>query len=949
MLDTNAKSDFLARLGNGPQPSQSQQQQPPQQQQQQQPQLQRKGPPGSQPVVQARATHNYQAEDDGELGFQLNSIITVLIQDSSGWWKGQGATGEVGWFPANFVQILPASSIPPPATQQPAASSQQKQAFTPIVGAQPTQQQSPSVPVARPNQRRAPPQKALSTTDGGHVDLNQISNRSDDNKFDKFSKFMNKAAVKTSASATSLLAPKKSTSGTALSPRGGGGGGSGGGGGGGAPAFAPKPAATRPSVPPVNTAAISRSLDSAQPKTSRLATPKRTGGQSGRRLPTRKGRSRAAAKKPASSTPAASHYAADKPSPASSSSSSSYVPPTQQKPVHQPSFNKKPPPPAAAKPPTPSAAKPPTPTTNKPMVKSPRFPGAAPPVGGAPIASPPGSGIRQGSGPVSPQGSVIKSPHGSAIRPGPSGRPGAPVRNAPVDKQSAGLAPPRHNPLDKQNTAPAGMVRNRSRSQDGNDQAQQQPSASGGPFGPHVLKKRGSRIGGGGAAGAGAAAGGGGADKQKVEFSSRAGANKDPAPPSRGGGSAIGGGGAKPPIVRSRSHTAHPTGGATSAPVQAGSGPVRGGGPPGGGAPATGAQSGGADVRHSTPPTIVKSAAVGNMPNWPSSLPPFQQFCKDLTAMVAKVKNFKRGQLSTLIPQLGKTKQEYFGVSVCTVDGQLFSCGDGAPASAPQSATHQVPKPLFASLQGCAFPFLHGMCREKVGPSLDQQFANEPFTSQEYASMTMGGGDKPHNPQCNAGALVVCSNVIHTCATSCDSERIQLFLDSFGGFAGDRLACSMSTYLSANNPSNFNFPVAFWLRGKGKLNGNVEAQDLLCTFNQLTSIEVNSAQLATMGATLANKGTCPITQKQCFKPDTAAIVVDQMKNYGLNSFSAQFRQMMGEHVAAKSGLSGTFMLVIPGIMSIGIISPPIDEYTNSARGIELTRLLVQQYKQFKCE
>jgi glutaminase len=45
------------------------------------------------------------------------------------------------------------------------------------------------------------------------------------------------------------------------------------------------------------------------------------------------------------------------------------------------------------------------------------------------------------------------------------------------------------------------------------------------------------------------------------------------------------------------------------------------------------------------------------------------------------------------------------------------------------------------------------------------------------------------------------------------------------------------------------------------------------------------------------------------------------------------------HMPAKSGVGGIIMIVIPGIMGIGIVSPPLNKFGNSARGVETGKMV----------
>ena len=75
--------------------------------------------------IYAKALYDYQAQDDTELSFDVDEVITVTKQDNSGWWEGS-IHGKTGIFPANYCQIVdkkPASSAPTkqPPSRAPAA------------------------------------------------------------------------------------------------------------------------------------------------------------------------------------------------------------------------------------------------------------------------------------------------------------------------------------------------------------------------------------------------------------------------------------------------------------------------------------------------------------------------------------------------------------------------------------------------------------------------------------------------------------------------------------------------------------------------------------------------------------------------------------------------------------------------------------------------------------
>ncbi|KAI1728628.1 variant SH3 domain-containing protein [Ditylenchus destructor] len=56
--------------------------------------------------VRAKALWDYQAEDDSEISFDPDDIITDIEMIHEGWWRGRNTHGLVGLFPSNYVEFI---------------------------------------------------------------------------------------------------------------------------------------------------------------------------------------------------------------------------------------------------------------------------------------------------------------------------------------------------------------------------------------------------------------------------------------------------------------------------------------------------------------------------------------------------------------------------------------------------------------------------------------------------------------------------------------------------------------------------------------------------------------------------------------------------------------------------------------------------------------------------
>lgn len=89
-------------------------------------------------------------------------------------------------------------------------------------------------------------------------------------------------------------------------------------------------------------------------------------------------------------------------------------------------------------------------------------------------------------------------------------------------------------------------------------------------------------------------------------------------------------------------------------------------------------------------------------------VPDFLNFTKDIEDIYWKCKSNVDGKVASYIPQLARMNPEYWGVSVCTIDGQRFSIGD-------------VNVPF--TLQSCSKPLTYAIALEKLGQEVVRVWA----------------------------------------------------------------------------------------------------------------------------------------------------------------------------------------------------------------------------------
>lgn len=108
-----------------------------------------------------------------------------------------------------------------------------------------------------------------------------------------------------------------------------------------------------------------------------------------------------------------------------------------------------------------------------------------------------------------------------------------------------------------------------------------------------------------------------------------------------------------------------------------------------------------------------------------------------------------------------------------------------------------------------------------------------------------------------------------------------------------------------------------------------DAADTIEVATKLLAMQLNTAQLATLGATLAADGVNVVTNVPAFDGNRAANVVGMMAASAPCKF-----WMMKYGTPAVAGCGGGFLAVVPGVMAIAAYSPALNENGFSAKAAQ---------------
>ncbi|XP_011152813.1 glutaminase kidney isoform, mitochondrial isoform X2 [Harpegnathos saltator] len=309
-------------------------------------------------------------------------------------------------------------------------------------------------------------------------------------------------------------------------------------------------------------------------------------------------------------------------------------------------------------------------------------------------------------------------------------------------------------------------------------------------------------------------------------------------------------------------------------------------------------------------------------------IPDWAGFTKHMEDFYWKCKTNTEGKVASYIPQLARMSPEYWGVSLCTIDGQRFSIGDTS-----------IP----FTLQSCSKPLTYAIALDSLGQEVVHQYVGQEPSGRNFNELVLDYNKKPHNPMINAGAILICSLLKALIKPEmAQAEKFDFTMDYFKRLAGgENLGFNNAVFLSEREAADRNYALGFYMREHQCYPDRSNLRDIMDFYFQCCAMEANCETMAVMAATLANGGICPITEEKVLKPDSVRDVLSLMHSCGMYDYSGQFAFKVG--IPAKSGVSGCLLVVIPNVMGICTWSPPLDPLGNSCRGVQFCEELVREF------
>ncbi len=279
----------------------------------------------------------------------------------------------------------------------------------------------------------------------------------------------------------------------------------------------------------------------------------------------------------------------------------------------------------------------------------------------------------------------------------------------------------------------------------------------------------------------------------------------------------------------------------------------------------------------------------------------------------------RSGEVLHGIPALENVDPDTFGICLATADGHVYEEGD---------------TDLPFCIQSISKAFTYGMALEdngtkQVDAKIDVEPSGDLFNEISLHPVT----HRPRNPMINAGAIAA-SSLVRGADVHAQIERVQA---TYSKYAGRRLEMDEDIYASMQESGHRNRAISHMLREFGIL--ECSPDDALEVYLRQCSVMVTCSDLAMMGATLANLGINPQTGKTVLPQVHMERVLSVMSTCGMYDAAGEWVASVG--MAAKSGVGGGIVAVLPGQLALAVFSPRLDEHGNSVRGVQACRQLSQ--------
>ncbi len=287
-----------------------------------------------------------------------------------------------------------------------------------------------------------------------------------------------------------------------------------------------------------------------------------------------------------------------------------------------------------------------------------------------------------------------------------------------------------------------------------------------------------------------------------------------------------------------------------------------------------------------------------------------------LDGILEQTSGIDSGHNADYIPELASADSDRAAIAICTVNGTVYSRGDVEDTF---------------SIQSMSKPFAYALAIEDRGldrvlDAVGVEPSGEAFNELSLDPET----GRPRNPMINAGAIAT-----HALIDESEMSGSERMLRLYSQLSDRTVELDEGLAQSELDTGQRNLGLAYLLAAKERLPAHPEKA--VEGYIRQCSALVSVCDLALMAATLANGGVQPNTGERVLDRLTVRQVLSVMASCGMYDAAGDWFTTVG--IPAKSGVAGGIIGVLPGQVGVAVFSPRLDSHGNSARGVEMMRLM----------
>jgi len=276
-----------------------------------------------------------------------------------------------------------------------------------------------------------------------------------------------------------------------------------------------------------------------------------------------------------------------------------------------------------------------------------------------------------------------------------------------------------------------------------------------------------------------------------------------------------------------------------------------------------------------------------------------------------EVKEQTGGKNADYIPYLANIDSKLFGLSICLMNGQTINIGDTDYRFGIESVSKVHTAILILRQYGA----------QKVLDMIGADATGLPFNSIIAILLE---NDHPSTPLVNAGAISA-DSMVQPLGNS--DGKWKAIVDNMTELCGSAPQLIDELYKSESATNFNNRSIAWLLKNYNRIYDDPDMS--LDLYTRQCSMGITAEQLSICGATIANEGLNPNTNKQVFDKALAPKITSMIATVGFYQHTGDWLYTSG--IPAKTGVGGGVMGVMPGVMGISAFAPPLDDAGNSVK------------------